>query len=246
MKFPQDVINSLKYYVYLYSHPKSGEIFYVGKGKGNRVFSHLKDDKESDKVNYLTQLKESGLEPRIEILIHGIEDEQTALRVEASIIDLIGKGNLTNSQSGWKSATYGRMTIDQVISTYKKEDIDIDDKVMLIRINKEFRYSINEVELYDMTRGRWVINPERSKNVKYALSVYDGVVQEVYEVIDWFKGGRTFSIRPDREEAKKEETNRWEFVGNIADENIRKKYKHKSVSHYFKKGNANPITYVNC
>ena len=39
---------------------------------------------------------------------------------------------------------------------------------------------------------------------------------------------------------------RFEFIGILADEELRNKYKYKSVEHYFKKGNANPIMYINC
>jgi hypothetical protein len=38
---------------------------------------------------------------------------------------------------------------------------------------------------------------------------------------------------------------RWEFIGEHAALAIRNKYIGKSVAHYFKKGAANPITYVN-
>jgi len=47
--FTSEIIKEIKYYVYLLSDPISGEIFYVGKGKGNRVFAHFKDTKESKK-----------------------------------------------------------------------------------------------------------------------------------------------------------------------------------------------------
>jgi hypothetical protein len=39
--------------------------------------------------------------------------------------------------------------------------------------------------------------------------------------------------------------NRYEFIGNYAEDKIRGKYKYKSVEHYFKRGNANPIMYLN-
>ena len=38
--FSPYVQERLGYYVYLLSEPPDGRIFYVGKGKGNRVFSH--------------------------------------------------------------------------------------------------------------------------------------------------------------------------------------------------------------
>ena len=40
--FPQEVIEEIGYYVYRLLDPRNGETFYVGKGKGNRVFDHAK------------------------------------------------------------------------------------------------------------------------------------------------------------------------------------------------------------
>ena len=75
------------------------------------------------------------MEPKIEILIHGLEDDNTALNVESSLIDLIGINNLTNKKSGYKSAVFGRMSIDQINSLYNKQPVNIDDAVILINVN---------------------------------------------------------------------------------------------------------------
>jgi len=249
-KFSSPVIKELNYYVYIYSNPKTGEIFYVGKGKGNRVFSHLEEHGNSQKILYISELKKQGLNPKIEIIIHGLEDEKTALRVESSIIDLIEIKKLTNKQSGYKSASYGRMTIDQINALYDKQSVNIEEPSILIRINQAFRYSMTTIELYDFTRGQWKLNPERAKNAKYGISVYEGVIQEVYEILDWYKAGATFSIRQGIERVNKDVENeplegRFEFIGNLAPKEIREKYRFKSVEHYFKKGNSNPIKYTN-
>jgi hypothetical protein len=241
-KFPKIVSAELKYYVYIYSNPITDEIFYVGKGKGDRVFSHLSEESESEKVKYLSDLKLKNLKPKIEILIHGIEDEETALRVEAAIIDLIGINKLTNRQNGWKSATFGRMTLKQIISTYSKQEVEVIEPSIFIRINQKFRYSMTEIEMYDFTRGQWKINTERANKAKYAFAIYEGIIQEVYTVLFWLEAGKTLNTRNDTDAAK----DRFEFIGNIAEPEIRNKYKYKSVEHYFRKGNANPIMYINC
>lgn len=249
MKFTSSVIREMKYYVYIYSHPITNEIFYVGKGKGNRVFSHLEDENESEKVQMIKELKSQGLNPKIEILIHGIDEEKSALRVEASIIDLLGIQCLTNKQNGYKSALYGRMTIEQINSAYDRQKIEIDEPAVLIRINQAFRYSMREIELYDYTRGQWKLNPERAKQAKYGFAIYEGIIQEVYEILDWYEAGKTYSVRQGNENINREEnegfSDRYEFVGNLAPAEIREKYKYKSVGHYFKKGNSNPIMYKN-
>lgn len=58
---------------------------------------------------------------------------------------------------------------------------------------------MHDNELHEYTRGRWKLNPERAKNAKYGLAVYNGVVQEVYEILEWHKAGATSSIRLEKE-----------------------------------------------
>jgi uncharacterized protein len=238
-KFSQEVISKLKYYVYIYSDPETNEIFYVGKGKGNRVFTHLTDSTNQEKSHLIKRILERGQEPKIEILTHGLEDEQTAFKVEAAVIDLIGKEKLTNKVSGWQSGIFGRVDVNQLISHYEREQVNIVEPAILVRINKLFRYDMTEIELYDATRGIWVIGSDREK-VKYAFAVYDGIVQEVYKVVAWFPAGSTLNTR-----GSLDNKNRWEFIGQIADANIRSKYIRKSVEHYLPKSAQNPILYVN-
>lgn len=48
MNITHDLENTLKYYVYVYIDPRNGEPFYIGRGKGNRMFSHLDDPSDTD------------------------------------------------------------------------------------------------------------------------------------------------------------------------------------------------------
>ena len=73
----------------------------------------MKDKKECEKVVYLSELNNRGLQPKIEILIHGMEDD-SVLKIESAIIDLLGISNLTNKQIGFKSAEFGRMILKKI------------------------------------------------------------------------------------------------------------------------------------
>lgn len=236
--FPPAIARKFGYYVYLYVDPQTDEVFYVGKGKANRAFSHLNDRSESDKARVIDEIRASGREPRVEILVHGIEDEATAYRIEAAVIDLLGKENLSNNVRGWRSGVYGRMTAEQLISMYQRKPVTVEQPAVLIRINELFRYGMSPLELYDATRGIWRIGAAREK-ARYALAVFDGIVQEVYRIEAWFPAGTTFSSR-----GALQGSGRWEFVGQVAEEGIRKRYVQRSVDHYFPKGARNPIRYV--
>src|SRR5699024_7254948 len=127
--------------------------FYVGKGKRNRIFDHLTDLKNTKKSRVIKQILEKGQEPKIEIITHGLEDEQRALKVEAAMIDIIVKEKLTNKMRGWQSRLYGRVEVNQLIMMYEREQVNIDEPVLLIRITQFYSFGMTDMELYDTTRG---------------------------------------------------------------------------------------------
>lgn len=120
--------------------------------------------------------------------------------------------------------------------------VEISEPALLIRISQNYRDGGTSEELYEATRGVWVIGKRRS-SVQYALSVANGIVQEVYTITSWHPAAST----PYKTRAFSDVNypGRWEFIGEIAPALIRDKYMDKSVAHYFKKGAANPIMYVN-
>jgi hypothetical protein len=241
-KLSPAVIEKLGYYVYLYVNPLDNSIFYVGKGKGNRVFDHLKNVGENEKTSIIQEIRDSGKQPKIEILIHGLPDEETAFRIESAVIDVIGVNNLANGIRGWRSGYYGRMDVEQLASLYEREKARIEEAVILFRINKLYQYGMREIELYDVTRGVWRVGEKRNK-AKYAFAVYEGIVREVYKIRQWFPAGTTFSTRDQNELS---DPDKWEFIGGLAEAKIRKKYLLKSVENYFSHNAENPFTYVNC
>ena len=126
------------------------------------------------------------------------------------------------------------------------ELIQISEPSLLIRINKAYHGNISEEDLYDYTRAFWKLKIENARKAEIALSVYEGVIQEVYEIQNWFEYDETKpNFRINDEEDLSSRKGRIYFEGRIASHYLRDKYRYKSVKHYFKKGSSNPVMYLN-
>ena len=90
--FNQRTIESLAYYVYALIDPRDNRIFYIGKGKGNRIFQHAKDalddSDQSLKLDIIRSILRDGREVGLYILRHNLTEE-TAYVVESVLIDLL-------------------------------------------------------------------------------------------------------------------------------------------------------------
>ena len=91
--FTEKSLNPLgEYYVYGLVDPRENKIFYIGKGKGNRVFQHEEESlkhPESDKLRLQTikDIKDAGKEVG-KIIIHCNLTENEAFAAEAALINV--------------------------------------------------------------------------------------------------------------------------------------------------------------
>ena len=204
----------------------------------------LADTSESRKVVRIKEILAAGLEPLIDILVHGLPAEEAAFRIEAAVIDAIGPDRLTNAVRGWGTGKVGRMPLTELVALYGATPVDVGHPSLLIRINRLYRHGIGEAELYEATRGIWKVGANRAL-ARYAFSVWHGVVRAVFEIESWHPE-RTTAYHVRVFEDPTPMPGRWEFVGKPAEEGICKQYVGRSVQHYFKQGLQSPVVYVNC
>ena len=237
-EFPASVIERIGCYVYTLADPGSGKEFYVGKGTGNRVFSHIteaiENPVESDKLDKIRQIRAAGQDVEHEIIRHGMSEEE-AFEVESALIDFIGLPELTNRIGGYDMDSRGRMTVPELIAKFRAEPIIVTEPALLITVNQLFERNVSAELLYEITRGNWVLGERRYK-AKYAFSVFRGVVREVYRIKGWFPAR---ARSPDQKQQS-----RWRFEGEVAGD--LRHYIGGSVATYSKPGAQNPVKYVNC
>ena len=230
----------LKSYVYIYCEIDEDNRrlpIYIGKGKSDRCFAHLNNlnDLSISKNKRIKNLvDENKLD--IDILAYDI-DEKTALSIESACIDLMGIDNLVNKVRGHGN-NIKRVPIKELSNIFsfekmnKKVKILPEHKGVAILINKFYRPTFGDLEIFEFTRGFWtkgdVTTSRKSKegNVKkkeYAYATFKGVVKEVYETHNWVPAGtQEYFFRT--VDLKKINTAKYEFVGRKAPDELRKEY----------------------
>ena len=248
-RFPAIVEEKLDWYVYALIDPRDGRLFYIGKGKGSRVFAHAADaiegDAQTEKLDLIRDVIKSGAKVETLILRHAISSEKNAYLVESVLIDFCAmlvarnidlRTGLTNIVAGHNSEIFGVMSTDEAIALYEAPEAPkIKEKGILFRIPRLWTPAMPESELFEATHGWWILGERRSE-AKYGFAVSKGVIRGVYRINSWRE--RTVGDREYIEGERK----RWGFEGEPAPEMQR--YMNTSVAHLFKKGNVSPAMYT--
>lgn len=193
--------DDIGYYVYALFDPDTNEVFYIGKGRGNRVFNHaenalINEDITSNKIEKIKEIQRRGKDVRAIIIRHQLSEEE-AFIVESSLLDVmsfIGK-SLTNLQAGHNSRHVGLMTVDELEQKYTLEKLGrLPTGFISININKTYKRGSNPDAIYQATKEAWVINERKINQITHVLSEYRGRVVGVYSNLEWYKieiNGRT-------------------------------------------------------
>lgn len=238
-RFSPDVVKMLKTYVYRLIDPRNGETFYVGKGQGNRVFSHIREERDllegddlDNKLDRIRQIRFAGLEVGHVIHRHGMQ-EDIAFQVEAALIDAYP--GLTNIVKGAASNEYGPMHAHQIIQLYSSEPAVFHHKVMLICVNR----TAAETGLKEATCYAWRVKKSRAEQAEVVLATVQGTIVGAFVADSWLEA--TVDNFPDREPVP----GRFGFKGQEAPDDIKKLYVGKRVPDEFRKpGAAYPIKYT--
>jgi uncharacterized protein len=208
---PHEVAERLgPFYVYMLIDPRADEPFYVGKGTKQRVEQHGREaglergSGNRAKLDRIRDIRAAGYEPRIDIVQHHVDSESEAFRIEAALIDALRPiVDLTNRVDGHGG---GLRPLDDLISEYGAEPLTASDPpVLFIRLGSRWipqrealepgyqregagwRPGISDEELFDATRGWWVLSTTQiaQRRIHHVVCVVEGVTRALYEVDTW-------------------------------------------------------------
>ena len=189
--FPYEVANELKAYVYRLIDPRNNETFYVGKGRGDRIFAHALEasdvgdetDIMSLKIDRIREIQRAGRSVEYVIHRHGMDDH-TAYQVEAALIDAYPK--LHNAVRGHHASLYGLATVDQIHQRYNLPPLALsrEHRLLAITINK-LQGRRDEKVIFDLIRYCWPLSRRRAETVDYVLALDRGVVVGAFKPRSW-------------------------------------------------------------
>lgn len=232
-EFPNEMHDELGFYVYRLIDPRNGETFYVGKGKGNRVFQHVaaslefnnevdeenwEEDQFSTKIQTILDINAANLDVVHIIHRHGMTEKE-ALQVEAALIDVYP--GLTNEMRGHDAAR-GPAHVTQLRDAYAAEEMEIeeDDKLLLFKIRRDVLTSRGST--YDAVRWAWDVSLANAQRAEYILAMVDGLCIGVFEKAEWLPASQAnfphFQMEADGLGFDADMPERYAFNGKEVDE----------------------------
>jgi len=207
--FSEKVKTELGLYVYRLIDPRSGHTFYVGKGRGNRVFQHAQNilaigDLVEDEKDYLNskalrivEIISSGMEVQHVIHRHKIESEQIAYEVEAALLEAYE--GLSNIAGGHGNNDRGCAHSSELVRKYEARELVAQDPIISFSCGNAIRERGSALAACQFA---WKLNRNKIKSRKYALAVDRGFVVDVFEIQEWLEAtpenfpGFSFPIDP--------------------------------------------------
>jgi len=198
LSLPPEVAEILKYYVYVLRDPRDKQVFYVGKGTGQRIYSHVNhvlagmrdSGLDQPKTQRITDIRDSGQAIEHLFIRTGIEDEAAAFIVEQAVIDAFRATGLelANLQGGHHAASFGLSTpADQIALHAAAPAPPLPPNSVVLMINRGWNAGDSERAIYEHTHGHWVIAARNRDRAEYAFGVARGVIRGAYRIQGWYQ-----------------------------------------------------------
>ena len=221
-KIPFDTQHALGFYVYALRDPRDGEVFYVGKGKGERILQHVTEagknpTSEKAKLKRIKDIEAKGFKVEHLFLRTGLKTEDLAFAIEQAVIDAFlanratsnGVSKLTNLVAGHEHHELGLASLETVLARHgKAKTPQIKEPILVLKLNRLWEPDMNAEALLKVSQGVWGVGKEIREKAQVALVISFGIIRGVYEIDrDGWKPA-----------PKPKDKGKWVFTGRVLSE----------------------------
>jgi hypothetical protein len=161
--FSPEIHDKIGYYVYRLIDPRNGQTFYVGKGRGNRIFQRVQGALKQEEVSDEDEMDLKNT------TILGIK------HVGLSVIHVIHRHGIKSD-------------VEQIKSAYAAEPLVAKEPLILICVSRSLAEGR---ETYDAVRGIWKMARKEAEKRALVLA-YDGLlVIGAYRPEKWLVGTKS-------------------------------------------------------
>jgi hypothetical protein len=248
VSFPPGVAAQVATYVYLLVDARTGRVFHVGRGRGDRCFRHVEaarsltadgvpadtatDHLPAAKYPALERIREAesdGRPVRIEVLRHGLTGPEADL-VVAAVDDALALG-LPTRLGGQRTPA-----VDLGASLAKRAKIKRSHQVVLLRVGAHGTDTDYDRARHGWRIGRRWVDTGSVRSPTWVVLVAGDLVDAVYRVDGW---------EPTPSSGPPGGVERWSFAGE-RDPGLESRYVGRSVAAYLGTGTPSQVTYVWC
>lgn len=171
------------FYVYCLMDPRNDECFYVGKGKGNRIFKHKQDaqkqllyedifieeNKDNLKFNRINEICSNDLNVLGYIISYGLTESEafSAENVLINFLNLTNKTTLTNMINGHGSKAYLVEDLENEFGydSINLENINTNELILAVKIRDAFLLDKDESKEYPINESKRDRNNLKSRTL---------------------------------------------------------------------------------
>ncbi|WP_137126236.1 GIY-YIG nuclease family protein [Roseomonas sp. HF4] len=159
-----ELCEALGEYVYALEDPRSGKVFYIGRGVRDRVLHHAWDaiatEEPGAKLDRIRDIRRAGLQPRAWILRRQVGRRTSAAEMEALAIDILSRWHDPLLNERREVTENGIRTLDGLITDHAARPVASDRAAIVVNIGRTWFEGIAEGLLWDAARKWWMCRPE--------------------------------------------------------------------------------------
>ncbi len=260
-RFDDIASNQVGWYVYALRDPRDGTIFYVGKGKQNRWFDHIKAaeaasaaEELSLKLSRIREIHANGQMVEAFLIRHGIATEKVAYDVEAAVIHGYRLLETANHSAGVELTNIAEahhpergLTDVRVAQTLFNAPPApaIDFPCAFFRLPKLWYPTMSDEELRQATLGWWSRREvaRGKERAQFAFAVSRQIIRGAYAIEPAMWRTRRKPDRDWEDDVGKEP--RWGFPDCRPAPEM-SHFLNTSVKHLYKQGDASAARFLNC